>query len=70
LLFGFKGSWRRLNNEKIYVLFNKYNRDDQIKEGKCRTHEGDEICLQNFVGKLKGRGSLEDLGVDRRKTLN
>jgi hypothetical protein len=34
------------------------------------THGGYGKCIHNFCRKLKGRGHLEDVGVDRSIILN
>jgi hypothetical protein len=40
-------------------------------DGTCITHEGDKKCIHNFfLEGLKGRNSLEDLGIDGRMILN
>jgi hypothetical protein len=62
--------WLRVRSSGGYTVVNCYS--DQIKEdkdvGTCGTHGRDDKRLQYYwLGNLKGRDHLEELGVDEKK---
>jgi hypothetical protein len=67
------GEWRRLSNEKLFVPFTYYYRDNIIKKneigGTSSTYGREERCLNSYGEATWGKDNLEDLGVDGRIIL-
>jgi hypothetical protein len=66
--FGPAGGWRTLNKQQLHDLQFASN---AITVKKQVTHVGEENCIaySAFVGSMKERDHLEDVGVDWRIIL-
>jgi hypothetical protein len=61
-----------MNNEELHDLYSSVNivHYDHIENGRaCSTYGVEERCIQGFVGNLRERGHLGDLGLHGRIIL-